>query len=81
MKGIGEPLDEVQGLSLNGQRTIRYAVAVTLIKEGIGKHNILTHLYDISAVSSDEATGTAYRLSREDHPEHTVFNIAYKDFS
>ena len=49
-----------------------YAVASTLIKEGIGIVNIMTDIRPIEANSADEAMGVYIREITEEFKEHYV---------
>lgn len=49
-----------------------YAVASTLIKEGIGKMNIMTDIRPIEANSTDEAMGIYMREITVEFKEHNV---------
>lgn len=49
-----------------------YAVSSTLIKEGIGKMNIMTDIRPIEANSTDEAMGIYIREITEELKEHNV---------
>lgn len=59
----------------------RFAVAITMSRDDSGKTNILTHLFDIKAVSAEEAVGIATLRAIEEHREHRVFTVTSKEFN